>query len=153
MNNVTIRDDRQFCTFMGLELSLFSQSLGEFRIVCRKKQTEAYRARQRSGTRQRKSRGGAKSRLTTDRQTLKFILYCYRNYPTFDVLDTHFNLSCSKMHANIQKLSPLQHDTLAEMGMIPSHHFDTVNNFKQALDSIDLIIIDATERVLSTSYR
>lgn len=146
MNNVTIRDDRQFRALMGVSPSLFSQLLGKFRIVRRKKQAEAYRTGRRTGTRQRKPGGGAKGRLATDRQKLKFILYYYKNYPTFDVLGAHFNLSRSKAHANVYKLSPLLHDTLAEMGMVPHRHFDSVDDFKLALDGVDLIIIDATER-------
>jgi len=121
MNNVTIRDDRQFRALMGVSPSLFSQLLGKFRIVRRKKQAEAYRTGRRTGTRQRKPGGGAKGRLATDRQKLKFILYYYKNYPTFDVLGAHFNLSRSKAHAS-------------------------VDDFKLALDGVDLIIIDATER-------
>jgi len=112
MNNVTIRDDRQFRALMGVSPSLFSQLLGKL-----------------TGTRQRKPGGGAKGRLATDRQKLKFILYYYKNYPTFDVLGAHFNLSRSKAHANVYKLSPLLHDTLAEMGMVPHRHFDSVDDF------------------------
>lgn len=144
--NVRIRDDRQLRSLTGLDEFQFKKLLAKFSAVRRKQQYEMYTAGVAAGTRQRKPGGGSKGRLATDREKLLFILHYHKSYPTFDVLSTEYDLTRSNAHANVHKLSPLLHDTLVAMKMVPHRHFVTADELKAALTGVDSIIIDATER-------
>ena len=78
---------------------------------------------------------------------LLFVLYYYKVYPTFDVLGLTFNLSRSKAHTQLYELTPLLHETLVQLEMMPAREFATVDELMTALDGIDQIVIDATERL------
>ena len=77
--------------------------------------------------------------------------YYFKVYPTFDVLGTQFGLARSKAHANLYKLVPVLYQTLVELEMMPARQFDSVEEMKTALDGIDQIAIDATERAMRRS--
>ncbi len=82
---------------------------------------------------------------------LIFVLYYYKTYPTFDVLGTQFDLSRSKAHKNLYKLSPILHTALVKKEVMPQREFKTPEELKATLDGIDHIIIDATERMYRRS--
>jgi hypothetical protein len=46
----------------------------------------------------------------------------------------------------LYELSPLLHEALVQLDMMPAREFQSVADLMQALDGIDEIIIDATER-------
>ena len=95
--------------------------------------------------------GGAKGQLRTLADKLLFVLYYYKTYPTFDVLGTQFALGRSKAHENLYKWSPLLHDTLVRLEVLPHREFCTPEELKAALQGVDRIIIDATERAYRRS--
>ena len=77
---------------------------------------------------------------------LLFVLYYYKTYPTFDVLGTQFDMVRSKAHANLHKLSPILYDTLVHLEMMPYRELGTPEALRTALQGVDQLIIDATER-------
>src|SRR3954469_4763188 len=144
-----IRDDRQMRALTGVSQAQFAQLLPIFSEVYQAKRQADYEKALQSGQRQRQLGGGRKSKLATMADKLLFVLYYYKNYPTFDVLGTQFNLARSKAHTQLYLLSPLLHATLVQLGMMPQREFKTVEELTLALKGVDQIIIDATER----SYR
>ena len=52
----------------------------------------------------------------------------------------------SKAHANLQKLSPILSDTLVHLDLMPYREFTTPEELKAALQGVDRLLIDATER-------
>ena len=62
------------------------------------------------------------------------------------------SLICAvEANENLHKLSPLLYDTLALLDLIPYREFDTPEAMKSALQGIDQVIIDATERAYRRS--
>jgi hypothetical protein len=141
-----IRDDRQMRALTGLSQAQFAQLLPTFSEVYQAKRQADYEQALQRGKRQRQPGGGRKSKLATMADKLLFVLYYYKNYPTFDVLGTHFNLARSKAHTQLYLLSPLLHTTLVQLGMMPPRAFKSVAEMTLALQGVNQIIIDATER-------
>lgn len=141
-----IRDDRQLRALTGLSPEQFDQLLPEFSLVYQAQRQSEYEQAVAEGKRQRQAGGGRKSKLPTLADKLQFVLYYYKTYPTFDVLATQFKLARSKAHTNLYQLSPILQQTLVRLGMMPAREFKTVAEMMQALQGIDQIIIDATER-------
>jgi hypothetical protein len=52
----------------------------------------------------------------------------------------------SKAHANLHKLSPMLYDTLGQLELMPSRELRTPEALKAALQGMDRLLIDATER-------
>ena len=141
-----IRDDRQMRALTGLTQVQFGQLLPTFSEVYQAKRQADYEQAVQGGQRQRQPGGGRKSKLPTMADKLLFVLYYYKNYPTFDVLGTQFNLARSKAHTQVYLLSPLLHATLVQLAMMPEREFKSVAELTLALQGVDQIIIDATER-------
>ena len=146
-----IRDDRQMRALTGLSQVQFAKLLPTFSEVYQAKRQADYEQAVQSGQRQRQLGGGRKSKLPTIADKLLFVLYYYKNYPTFDVLGTQFNLARSKAHTQVYLLSPLLHTTLVQLAMMPQRAFKTAEELTLALKGIDQIIIDATERTYRRS--
>jgi hypothetical protein len=119
--------------------------------VYQETQQEAYEKGLAAGTRHRKPGGGAKGKLATLSDKLLFVLYYYKTYPTFDVLGAQFDLARSKANENLHKLSPILHQTLVRLEMMPHREFKTPEELKTALQGVDQIILDATERAYRRS--
>lgn len=148
---IKIRDDRHMRSLTGLSEEQFDQLLSTFTLVYEEIHQKVYEKGRETGTRQRKPGGGAKGKLPTMSDKLLFVLYYYKTYPTFDVLGTQFEMARSKAHKNLHKLSPILQATLVRLGMMPHREFKTPEELKAALDGIDQIIIDATERAFRRS--
>ncbi len=148
---IRLRDDRHIRSLTGLSQEQFDQLLQAFTRVYKEAKQEAYEKGKKAGTRQRKPGGGAKGKLPAMADKLLFVLYYYKTYPTFDVLGTQFDMARSKAHTNLHNLSPILHTTLVRLGMMPHREFKTPEELKAALDGIDRIIIDATERAFRRS--
>lgn len=148
---IKIRDDRHMRSLTGLSQKQFDQLLPTFTLVYKETPQDAYEKGREAGTRQRKPGGGAKGKLPTMADKLLFVLYYHKTYPTFDVLGTQFEMARSKAHKNLHNLSPMLHTTLVRLGMMPHRAFKTSEELKAALDGIDQIIIDATERAFRRS--
>jgi hypothetical protein len=146
-----IRDDRQMKALTGLSQDQFHHLLSVFSDIYQATQQKTYEAGLTSGTRVRKPGGGFKGKWPTMAEKLLFVLYYYKTYPTFDVLGTQFDMVRSKANENLHKLSPLLYDTLVSLDLMPYREFDTPEAMKAALQGIDQVIIDATERAYRRS--
>lgn len=141
-----IRDERQLKALIGLSEAKFETLTAAFAKVYQARQQQAYEQAQAQGKRQRKPGGGQKGKLPEASDKLMFVLYYFKNYPTFDVLGTHFGLGRSKACENLHKLTPVLHETLAKLEVLPQRTFESVEAFKAAVGEIDKLLIDATER-------
>jgi len=144
---IEIRDDRQMRAMTGLSQEKFEALLAVFGQVYQEKQHQAYQAGLATGRRQRKPGGGQKGSLPTLKDKLLFILTYYKSYPTFDVLGSQFKMARSKANEAVHRLSPILHDTLVRLEVLPHRQFESVEAFKQACQGLELLLIDVTERV------
>src|SRR6266436_5178461 len=143
---IQIRDDRQTKALTGLSQAQFDYLLPVFSAIYQATQHQKYEEGVKSGTRTRKPGGGFKGKLPTMADKLLFVLYYYKTYPTFDVLGTQFEMVRSKANANLHKLSPILYDTLVYADLMPYRELGTPEELKAALNGMDQVIIDATER-------
>ncbi len=146
-----IRHERQLRALTGLSQGQFDYLLLCFTDIYLDKQQQDYDKGLKSGTRARKPGGGSKGKLPTMSDKLLFILYYYKAYPTFDVLGSQFDIARSKANTNVHKLSPILYDTLVSLELMPYRRFETPDDLKAALNGIDEVIIDATERAYRRS--
>jgi len=148
---LTIRDDRHMRSLTGLAQAQFDKLLEMFICVYEEMRQAAYAAGVAAGTRKRKPGGGAKGKLTTYADKLLFVLYYYKVYPTFDVLSTQFDMARSKAHTNLYKLSPILEQALVRLEMLPHREFHTPAELKAALQGVEQLLIDVTERAYRRS--
>ena len=146
-----IRDDRQMKALTGLSQDQFDHLLPVFSAIYQAAQQQTYEKGVESGTRWRNPGGGSKGKLPTMAEKLPFVLYDYKTYPSFDGLATQCAMARSKANENLHKLSPILYDTLVHLELIPYREFSTPDDFKAALQGIDQLIIDATERAYRRS--
>ena len=148
---IQVRDERHMKALTGLSHAQFDDLLPVFSDIYEATQQQRYEEGVASGTRRRKPGGGTRGKLPTMTEKLLFVLYYYKTYPTFDVLGTQFDMVRSKAHENLHKLSPILYDTLVSLEMMPYREFSTPDDFKAALQGIDQLLIDATERAYRRS--
>ena len=77
---------------------------------------------------------------------IKEQVYYFKVYPTFDVLGTQFGMSRSKANENLHGLCPVLYETLVYLKVMPYREFRTPDDLMKALNGIDTILIDVTER-------
>src|SRR5262245_30208983 len=146
-----IRDDRQMKALTGLSRAQFDSLLPVFRDIYQAAQRKTYEAGVTSGTRRRKPGGGSKGKLPTMAAKLLFVLSYDKTSPTFDVLGTQFEMGRSKAHENLHKLSPILDDTLVDLELMPYRELGSPEALQAALQGVDHVIIDATERAYRRS--
>ena len=146
-----IRDDRQMKGLTGLSQDQLDHLLPFFSTLYETTQQKTYAAGVESGTRRRKPGGGSKGKLPTMAEKLQFVLYYYKTYPTFDVLGTQFAMARSRAHENLHKLSPILYDTLVHLELMPYRELATPEELKAAVQGVDRLLIDATERAYHRS--
>jgi hypothetical protein len=146
-----IRDERQMKALTGLSQAQFDALLPVFSDIYRATQQQTYEEGLQSGTRRRRPGGGSKGKLPTIVEKLQFVLYYYKTYPTFDVLGTQFAMARSKANENLHKLSPILYDTLVHLELMPYRELATPEDLKAALQGVDRLLIDATERAYHRS--
>jgi hypothetical protein len=146
-----IRDERQMKALTGLSQAQFDYLLPVFSDIYQATQQRTYEEGVQSGTRRRHPGGGSKGKLPTMVEKLQFVLYYYKTYPTFDVLGTQFAMARSKAHENLHKLSPILYDPLVHLERMPYRELATPEALKAALQGVDRLLIDATERAYHRS--
>src|SRR5882724_12388357 len=148
---IHIRDERQMQALTGLSQTQFNHLLPVFSNIYQATQQKTYDKGIESGTRRRKPGGGCKGKLPTLADKLLFALYYYKTYPTFDVIETQFEMARSKANENLHKLSPILYDTLVQLDLMPYRELSTPEELKAALQGGDRLLIDATERAYHRS--
>src|SRR5438034_10815020 len=146
-----IRDDRQMKALTGLSQDQFDHLLPVFSDIYRATQQHTYENGVASGTRRRKPGGGSKGKLPAMADKLQFVLYYYKTYPTFDVRWQQFEMARSKANEDLHKLSPILYDTLVHLELMPYRELATPEDLKAALQGVDRLLIDATERAYHRS--
>ncbi len=141
-----IRDDRQRKALTGLSQAQFDHLLPVFSDMYHGSQQKTYAEGVESGTRMRKPGGGSKGKLPTIADKLLFLLSYYKTYPTFDILGIQFEMARSKANENLHKLSPILYDTLVHLNLMPYRELTTPEELKAALQGVDHLLMDATER-------
>ena len=71
------------------------------------------------GDRERKPGGGRTGNLRSFTEKLFFVLFYFKCYPTFDVLELLFNLDRSNACRNVQKLTPILEKVLDKKMVLP----------------------------------
>ena len=84
-------------------------------------------------------------------EQLPLVLYSYQTSPTCDVLGTQFAMARSKAHENLPKLSPMLYDTLGHLELMPYRELATPEALKAALQGVDRLRIEATDRAYPRS--
>jgi len=62
------------------------------------------------------------------------------------VLGQQFEMARSKANEHLHKLSPMLYDTLVHLDLMPYRELATPEDVKAALQGVDRLLIDATER-------
>ena len=148
---LTIRDDRQMKALTGVSQAQFDFLLPVFSHVYQETQQQRYEDSVEAGERSRKPGAGTKGKLPTMTDKLQFVLYYYKTYPTFDVLGSQFDMVRSKANENFHKLSPILYDTLVLLDLMPYRELESPEVLREALEGVDQLIIDATERAYRRS--
>jgi hypothetical protein len=94
----------------------------------------------------RKKGGGQKSRLSTPRLRLFFILIYLKCYPTYDVFGVLFDLDGGNCCDWVKRLLPVLEATLGEKQVLPTRKIRSVDEFLQKFPNEKDLLIDATER-------
>lgn len=144
--NITIRDDRHLRSLTGVTQKQFDILLEAFTSIFETLRQRAYREGVSAGTRKRRPGGGRKGALPSMRDKLLFVLYYFKVYPTFDVSGAQFDMSRSKANENLHGLCPVLYETLVYLKVMPHREFDTPDDLMKALNGVDTVLIDVTER-------
>ena len=140
-----LQDDRQLRSLVGLGLKSFEILLNEF-ISCLKEAQSKNNKRKPKKRRQRKPGGGRKSAIGSPQHQLVFILFYLKNYPTYDVLAFTFNISRGCAFESVQRLLPILKQTQKNLNVLPKRTTDDPQELLQLVESVDHVLIDATER-------
>jgi hypothetical protein len=81
----------------------------------------------------------------SDEKRLFFLLFYLKTYPTFDVLGFHFDLSAGHAHDYIQEFMPILERALKARNVYPERTFESVKDFRQAIEKYDEIYMDGAE--------
>ncbi len=148
---LTTRDNRQMKALTGVSQAQFDFLLPVFSHVYQEAQQKRYENGVETGMRSRKPGAGIKGKLPTMANKLQFVLYYYKTYPTFDVLDAQFDMVRSKANENLHKLTPILYDTFIQLDLMPYRELESPEALREALSGVDQLIIDATERACRRS--
>jgi len=146
-----MRDNRQMKALTGLSQDPFAFLLPVFSNLYQAAQQKTYADGLQSAKRRRQPGGGAQGKLPTIADNLQFVLYDYKTYPTFDVLGQQFDMARSKANENLHNLSPILYDTLVHLELMPYRDLATPEDLKAALQGVDRLLLDATERLYHRS--
>jgi len=140
-----LNDDRQLKALTGLGRDQFETLLNEF-SSCRNENQPKNRRKKLKKPRQRKPGGGRKSALGSPDYQLLFILFYLKNYPTFDVLAYTFGISRGGACESVQRLLSILKQAQKKLRVLPKRTTDDSKELLQLIESVDHILIDATER-------
>jgi hypothetical protein len=142
--SINVRNERQFRALTGVPQKEFDRLLPEFTRCLELARQQRYRRDK--NQRHRSPGGGRKGTLSTPELKLFFLLFYLKNYPTFDVLGSLFNLSLSKAEEQVKKLIPILKQTEKNLHVLPHRHFKPAPVEHQDDENIREIMIDVTER-------
>lgn len=131
-----------FQCLTGFTPSKFEKLLPKFVLALREMEYSRISRNQRI----RKMGGGRKSKLTTDRQKLFFILFYYRHYPTMRLASAQFEIHHSNIHTWVHFLSQALANTLGYQLKLPEVRANTLGQLFTTCPALKEFIVDGTER-------
>ena len=140
-----LQDDRQLRALVGLGRDEFDKLLQELIISLEEDRRNPHRGKPKK-RRQRKVGGGRKPALGLPENQLLFILFYLKNYPTYDVLAFTFGISRGCAFASVQRLLPILMNAQEKLKVLPKRPTDDPEELLQLIESVDHVLIDATER-------
>jgi hypothetical protein len=136
-------DGRKFRALTGLTPKEFRKLLPVFaEVYGRSCQSEQDTEK----TRQRKSGGGRKEKLSSPEQKLLFTLVYLKAYPLQVLLGEVFEMSQSRTNYWIHRLMPCLQQTLKELGVEPERDPSKFARHEQSQTEPAALIVDGTER-------
>jgi len=145
--SAVLTDDRQLRSLIGLGRDDFEKLSNEF-TPCLNEDRRKKRTGKLKKYHQRKVGGGRKPALGPPENQLFFILLYLKNYPTYDVLSFTFGISRSGAFQSLQRLLPVLKQTQKNLQVLPKRTTDNPQELFQLIESVDRVLIDATERPL-----
>ena len=142
-----LTDDRQSRSLIGLGRDDFEKLSNQF-TPCLNEDRRKNRTGKIKKHRQRKVGGGRKPALGPPENPLFFILFYLKNYPTYDVLAFAFDISRAGAFQSVQRLLPVLRKTQKNLQVLPKRTTDHPQELLQLIESVDRVLIDATERPL-----
>jgi DDE superfamily endonuclease/Helix-turn-helix of DDE superfamily endonuclease len=135
-------NDRMLRAFTGLNRKAFNELSERFGQVYQ----DTLRIDERP--RKRARGGGRKPRLRGNEDRVFFILFYFKNYPTFDVLGVLFDLERGRAHRWVHRLQGILEATLGYSMVLPERKLTSVEEFMQRFPEVKEVIIDGTERTI-----
>ncbi len=136
--------ERQFKSLTGCSKKEFYKLLATFIIVYEDEKEAEYQENKESRT--RLPGGGNHGKLDSYETKLFFILYFFKNYPTYDVLGANFYMAGPNAWLNVQKLYPILEKTLQTLNVCPARNFHDLEEFLDFMQNEEDIFVDATVR-------
>lgn len=90
--------------------------------------------------------GGRKSKLLTDKQKLFFLLFYYKNYPTYDLAQALFGIDASNLYRWKAFLEQVFQSALGYQLQLPVVRVKTLAGLREVCPVLKDCIVDATER-------
>jgi len=140
-----LQDNRQSRSLIGLSLEAFQILLNEFTSCLKEVQDKKDKKRSKK-RRQRKPGGGRKSAIGSPEHQLFFILFYLKTYPTYDMLSFTFNISRGCACESVKRLLNILKKALKNLKALPKRMTDSPQELLQLIESVDHVLIDATER-------
>lgn len=144
IQSIHVRNERQFKALTGIPEKEFDRLLPQFTYCLENIQQQRYLRHK--NQRQRVPGGGRKGILSTPESKLFFLLFYLKNYPTYDVMGSFFNISTSKVQGYVIRLIPVLRQAEKNLHVLPHRHFKPIAADDQHTENIGKILIDATER-------
>lgn len=90
--------------------------------------------------------GGRKSKLASDKQKLFFILFYYKNYPTYGLAQVLFELDETNLYRWKEFLAPVVQACISYQLQLPTVKVKTLAGMLEVCPALRECIVDATER-------
>lgn len=90
--------------------------------------------------------GGRKAKLATDKQKLFFLLFYYKNYPTYDLAQALFNIDASNLYRWKAFLEKVFQVALGYQLQLPVVQIKSLAGLRDVCPALKDCIVDATER-------
>ena len=130
----SVRSERQLKSLTGLGKPEFERLLQAFSDSLKEISDEEYRRNRKK--RSRRPGGGRKGQLSTPENKLFFILFYFKNSPTFDVLGYFFDLNPSKAEENVKKLLPVLKRAQSKINLLPRRILKAGDELEEALETV-----------------
>jgi hypothetical protein len=137
----SLNNDRMIKATIGMSRERFDQLAIDFTVAFQEHKVDRLRKKEIK----RLPAGGLNGVFDSDEKRLFFILFYLKTYPTFDVLGFHFDLSAGHAHDYIKEFMPILKRTLEARNLYPKRAFETIDQFKQAIEKYNETYLDGVE--------